>query len=66
MGANSAIRKPNGDVDAGIFQQRTLKGWYGTVSQVNDVNYATTIFLKGKKLTASDVAGASRPAGPVG
>lgn len=66
LGGNPSTRKPNGDGDAGIFQQRVLKGWYGTLAQVNDVAYGTRTFLNGKKLTAADVAGASNPAGPVG
>ena len=66
LGADRSSLRPNGDGDAGVFQQRTYKGWYGTLSQVNDITYATRTFLKGKKLTAADVAGASNPAGPVG
>lgn len=66
LGADPTCYKPNSDYDAGVFQQRVLKGWYGTLAQVNDVTYGTTVFLKGKKLTAADVAGAPNPAGPVG
>lgn len=66
LGANGSIVRANGDGDAGVFQQRTLKGWYGSLEQVNNINYSANVFYNGKKLTAADVNGASRPAGPVG
>lgn len=62
--------RPNADHDAGYFQQRILPGWYGTVEQVNDIPYATRVFLTGRTITAADVAAARRngtePAGPAG
>src|SRR5918992_803459 len=70
LGAADGIDRPNGDGDAGVFQQRTLPGWYGTLAQVRDVGYGARVFLRGKKLSEADVAAArangTRPAGPVG
>lgn len=70
LGAYPGIERPNGDGDAGVFQQRQRPGWYGTLAQVTRVDYAARIFLGGKKLAAADVAAARRagstPAGPVG
>ncbi|GAA1334491.1 hypothetical protein GCM10028787_32990 [Brachybacterium horti] len=48
--------------DAGPFQQRTLPGWYGTLEQVQDVQYATTAFIQGVDI---DYAGPGS-AGPAG
>jgi murein DD-endopeptidase MepM/ murein hydrolase activator NlpD len=70
MGAAAGIDRPNGDGDAGVFQQRTLPGWYGTLAQVRDVGYGARVFLRGKTVSTADVAAArangSRPAGPAG
>jgi hypothetical protein len=70
LGAAAGIDRPNGDGDAGVFQQRTLPGWYGTLAQVRDVGYGARVFLRGKKVSEADVAAArangTRPAGPVG
>jgi len=70
LGAAAGIDRPNGDGDAGVFQQRTLPGWYGTLAQVRDVAYATRVFLRGKLVTDAEVAAAraagTRPAGPGG
>lgn len=68
LGAVSGIDKPNGDGDAGVFQQRQLPGWYGTLEQVTDVNYAAKAFYKGVDisldgLSPSEVAGAAGPEG---
>lgn len=60
LGANT---QPTGSGrDAGVFQQRTLPGWYGTVEQVNDPAYATTKFIEGHDI---DYAGPGS-AGPAG
>src|SRR5918997_1045949 len=70
LGAAAGIDRPNGDGDAGVFQQRPLPGWYGTLAQVRDVGYGARVFLRGKKISEADVAAArangTRPAGPVG
>ncbi len=70
LGAAAGIDRPNGDGDAGVFQQRTLPGWYGTLAQVRDVAYGARVFLRGKVVTADAVAAArangTRPAGPAG
>ena len=66
LGANTSTTRPNGDGDAGVFQQRCKPGWYGTLEQVNNIEYAATVFYTGKKLTAADVKGVPNPAGPVG
>ena len=70
LGAYPGIDRPNGDGDAGVFQQRQKPGWYGTLEQVTQVGYAARVFLRGKVVSAADVAAARRagsgPAGPVG
>jgi murein DD-endopeptidase MepM/ murein hydrolase activator NlpD len=70
LGAAAGIDRPNGDGDAGVFQQRTLPGWYGTLAQVRDVGYGARVFLRGKTVSAADVAAArangTGPAGPSG
>jgi hypothetical protein len=70
LGAYPGIDRPNGDGDAGVFQQRQKPGWYGTLDQVTKVGYAAGVFLRGKVVSAADVAAARRagsiPAGPVG
>lgn len=48
--------------DAGPFQQRTLPGWYGTLEQVQDVQYATTAFIEGVDIDYGG-AGSAGPAG---
>lgn len=69
-GADPRITQPNGDGDAGPMQQRTLPGWYGTLAQVNDPEYAFTVFFNGRTVNAADVRAARaagvRPAGPAG
>lgn len=47
LGRNPSTKSPDGNGDAGVFQQRTLDGWYGSVSDVNDIAYAATIFFNG-------------------
>lgn len=66
LGAAAGIDQPNGDGDAGVFQQRQKPGWYGTLAQVTDPAYAARTFFLGKTLTAADVKGAPAPAGPTG
>src|SRR5687767_2561104 len=58
LGAAAGIDRPNGDGDAGVFQQRTLPGWYGTLAQVRDVGYGARVFLRGKTVSKADVAAA--------
>lgn len=70
LGVAPGIQTPNADGDAGIFQQRTLRGWYGTLAQVLNPTYAADRFFLGKVITQADVQAAhragTRPAGPVG
>lgn len=47
LGMDPAHTRPDENSDAGVFQQRILDGWYGTLEQVNDLTYATTAFYKG-------------------
>lgn len=54
MGANPSTKKPNADVDVGVFQQRAKVGWYAdgaTVEEntniLNDVHYAARTFYLG-------------------
>ena len=60
LGAYPGIDRPNGDGDAGVFQQRQKPGWYGTLAQVTQVGYAARVFLRGKVVSAADVAAARR------
>lgn len=60
LGLNTVATGTGGD--AGVFQQRTAPGWYGTVDEVNDPAYGARIFYEGKTVT-EDVAGAAGPPG---
>lgn len=62
LGDAPGIDKPNGDGDAGIFQQRTLPGWYGSVEEVNDPAHGTRIFLLGVTVEKT-VPGGAGPKG---
>ena len=68
LGAAPGIDQPNGDGDAGVFQQRQKPGWYGTLEQVTDVGYAAKIFFKGVDITLEGLSEAekSAAAGPEG
>lgn len=54
--------QPNGDGDAGMFQQRQFPGWYGTLEEVNDPAYSARTFYKGKDI----VYAGPESAGPEG
>ncbi len=62
LGDNPAAATPDSNGDAGVFQQRQLPGWYGTLEQVNDLSYAAEVFYKGKTLT-DEVPGGAGPKG---
>ncbi len=54
MGANPSTKKPNADVDVGVFQQRAKVGWYAdgnsleeNTAILNDVHYAARTFYLG-------------------
>lgn len=47
LGSSPGWDRPNGDGDAGFFQQRTLPGWYGSVQEVTDPYTGAMKFLKG-------------------
>ena len=54
MGDNPSTKRPNADVDVGVFQQRAKVGWYAdgaTVEEntniLNDVHYAARTFYLG-------------------
>ncbi|MGO2773515.1 MAG: C40 family peptidase [Brachybacterium tyrofermentans] len=47
LGRNPAAKTPNGDGDAGVFQQRTYDGWYGSLEDISDVAYAAAAFYNG-------------------
>ncbi|WP_319020947.1 MULTISPECIES: M15 family metallopeptidase [Brevibacterium] len=64
LGTTPGIDKPNGDGDAGMFQQRQLDGWYGSLEQVTDPVYASTAFFNG--VTASESGGYGSAGGGAG
>lgn len=47
LGNNPSTASPDENGDAGVFQQRQLEGWYGSLEEVNDVSYAATAFYNG-------------------
>lgn len=57
LGAAAGSNKPNGDGDAGPFQQRQLPGWYGTLDEVTNPAYASKVFYQGKTVTEGGGAG---------
>lgn len=59
LGADTGVTGPS---DAGVFQQRTLPGWYGTRAQVEDPAYGAEKFFLGHDI---DYAGPGS-AGPPG
>lgn len=64
LGTTPGIDNPNGDGDAGMFQQRQLDGWYGSLKQVTDPVYAATAFYNG--VTASESGGYGSAGGGAG
>lgn len=77
LGANPATKRPNGDVDVGLMQQRALPGWYApgrsveeNVRILNDDAVAARTFFEGHVVTAQMREHAARagtqPAGPTG
>jgi len=47
LGSHPSTASPDENGDAGVFQQRQLDGWYGSVEEVNDITYAATAFYNG-------------------
>lgn len=47
LGDDPLSKLPNGDGDAGVFQQRTYDGWYGSLEMINDTGYAAKAFFEG-------------------
>lgn len=70
LGSGRNWNTPNRDGDAGLYQQRTLPGWYGTPQEVSDPDQATEWFLMGRTISSKAVAEAKdagvTPAGPAG
>ena len=58
LGDHPSTFTPDGNGDAGVFQQRQLPGWYGSLEQVSDTAYAAKVFYKGKTLTEAIPGGA--------
>lgn len=68
---NKAALDPDGNEDAGPFQQRTLPGWYAdgptqaaNTATLQSIPYATLTFIEGHKV-AVDAPGAAGPVGYV-
>lgn len=62
LGNHPSTFSPDANGDAGVFQQRQLPGWYGSLEQVSDTSYAAKVFYKGKTLT-EDIDGGAGPKG---
>lgn len=53
LGRDKTSLVPNSDGDAGLFQQRTYNGWYGSLEMINDPAYAANAFYNGVTATES-------------
>lgn len=53
LGDDPRSKLPNGDGDAGVFQQRTYDGWYGSLEMINDTGYAAKAFFEGVTANSS-------------
>lgn len=62
LGDDPTHTQPDENQDAGVFQQRVIPGWYGTLQEVNDPSYGARIFFEGKTVSLDD----PKAAGPVG
>lgn len=62
LGDDPTHTTPDENQDAGVFQQRVIPGWYGTLQEVNDPSYGARIFFEGKTVSLDD----PKAAGPVG
>ncbi|MEE1616993.1 C40 family peptidase [Brachybacterium sp. J153] len=58
LGDHPSTFTPDGNGDAGVFQQRQLPGWYGSLEEVSDTANAAKVFYKGKTLTEAIPGGA--------
>lgn len=58
LGDHMSTFTPDENGDAGVFQQRQLPGWYGSLEEVSDTSYAAKVFYKGKTLTEDIEGGA--------
>jgi cell wall-associated NlpC family hydrolase len=47
LGRHPSTASPDENGDAGVFQQRQLEGWYGSLEEVNDISYAARAFYNG-------------------
>ena len=47
LGSHPSTFSPDENGDAGLFQQRQLDGWYGSLTDVNDPAYAANAFYNG-------------------
>lgn len=58
LGDDKSAFTPDENGDAGVFQQRQIPGWYGTLAEVNDVATAARNFYTGKTVEKSVPGGA--------
>lgn len=47
LGRHPSTATPDQNGDAGVFQQRTLQGWYGNVEEISNITYAARAFYNG-------------------
>ena len=62
LGDHPSTFSPDENGDAGVFQQRQLPGWYGSLEEVSDTSYVAKVFYKGKTLS-ENVDGGAGPKG---
>ena len=62
LGRDRSSLQSDSNHDAGLFQQRVLPGWYGSLAQVIDPAYGARVFYQGKTVDA-DVPGGAGPKG---
>ncbi len=59
LGRHPSTASPDANGDAGLFQQRQLPGWYGSLEQVNDAAYAARAFYAGVTATGPGSPGSA-------
>ncbi|MGQ4519125.1 D-alanyl-D-alanine carboxypeptidase family protein [Dermabacteraceae bacterium CCM 9520] len=61
LGADPTMSRPDSNNDAGIFQQRVVPGWYGSLADVNDPAKGAYMFYMGKDISYAGPSSAGPP-----